>query len=124
MSNRKLSGKRRALLCELESIIGDLCFGSFIQNYGPGGVLESEGRWIRYPVTFKTEEAGLIADGMEVIKVKKKDEVKTKYPCSKRIPEGMLLEGFYKFGANELHILKALDDILTRLEKKYNVSFD
>ena len=124
MSNRKLSGKRRALLCELESIIGNLCYGSFIQNYGPGGVWESEGRWIRYPVTFKVDHPEAIADGIEVLRVKDKEEVKTQSPCSKRIPESMLLEGFYKFGANHLHILEALDDILTRLEKKYNVSFD
>ncbi len=33
-------------------------------------------------------------------------------------------DDFYKLGANELHIMEALDSILTRLEKKYNVSFD
>jgi len=35
-----------------------------------------------------------------------------------------MLDGFYKFGANHLHIMEVLDDILTHLEKKYNVSFD
>jgi len=108
MSNRKLSAKRRALLCELEAIIGNLCYGSFIQNYGPNGVWESEGRWIRYPVTFEVEEA----------------EIKTKFPCSEEILDSMLLEGFYKFGANHLHIMEALDNILACLEKRYSISFD
>ena len=89
MSNRKLSGTRRALLCELESIIGNLCYGSFIQNYGPNGVLESEGRWFRYPVTFALDDPE--ADDTEI---------KTKSPCSGKISDSMLSEGFYKFGAN------------------------
>ncbi|WP_124552186.1 hypothetical protein [Methylophilus methylotrophus] len=44
----------KALLIELEKIVGNECYNGNIQNYGSWGELESEGRKFRYPVKFYT----------------------------------------------------------------------
>jgi hypothetical protein len=49
---KKLSKARSLLLLELESIIGNECYNANIQNWGPNGVFEGEGREFRYPITF------------------------------------------------------------------------
>ena len=47
-----MNEKRKRLLIELEDIIGHEFYNAKIQNWGPGGVFEGEGRELRYPVTF------------------------------------------------------------------------
>ena len=55
-----VSKKRAALLRELESIVGTQCFNAKTQNRGRGGVLQSEGRSFRYPITFSDEVGNVI----------------------------------------------------------------
>ena len=102
-----LSEKRRLLLAELESIIGNSFYNGHIQNYGPGGVREANGRGIRYPVTFNQ------ADGS---KIKIKDH---KVPSS--VPSEILLSGYYAVGANHLDVMSALNRILQYLEKNHEL---
>ena len=111
MRNRKqkISEKRKVLLLKLESMIGDSCYNDFIKNYGPGGKLESEGRWFRYPIIFVDKHG---------------KPLKTRSPRADKITDNMLRNGFYPFGANHLHIMKALANILDYLEKQYDLSFD
>ena len=52
----KLSEKRKRLLLELENLIGNECYNANIQNWGPHGVFEGEGREFRYPITFIDSE--------------------------------------------------------------------
>jgi hypothetical protein len=110
MNNKdQISRRRKILLLRLESIVGNSCYGTFIQNYGPNGVWESEGRWIRYPITFRRDRA----KGLKTERIRLEE-----------ISDGMILDGVYKFGANHLHIMSALDEILKYLEREYGLSVD
>ena len=102
MSKRQLTAARKALLIRLESMIGRECYNANVQNWGPGGVFEGEGRDFRYPVTFRDENGN---------KMKKRS-------VDPGMPDERILGGYYAFGANELHIMKALDDILDHLERE------
>ena len=75
---------------------------------GPGGVFEGEGREFRYPVTFRDQEGNKI----------KKHNVEPDFS------KGILLDGHYAFGANELHIMAALNEILDYLEKEYDIEIE
>lgn len=99
----KMSSARKNLLIKMESIIGNECYNSNIQNWGPHGVFEGSGREFRYPVTFRNEEG-------EKIKRRKVDA---------EISSNMLHGGYYAFGANELHIMAGLSRILDFLEAEY-----
>ena len=57
--------ERKRLLIELEDIIGHQFYKAKIQNQGPGGVFEGEGRAVRYPVTLcdKDDMASQVANG-------------------------------------------------------------
>lgn len=92
---------RDVLLAKLEAIIGDSCYNGNIQNYGPNGRFEGEGRSFRYPLTV------IDSDG----KKHKKRSAATD------ISQEELSTGYYAFGANRLHIIKALDDVLKHLEE-------
>jgi len=95
--------KRSGILVELERIVGNQCYNGNIQNYGPGGVWEGEGRSFRYPLTF-------LVDGK-----------KTKHLSPIKTPPDVLLTGYYAFGANQLHVVRALDKVLVCLETKYGL---
>jgi hypothetical protein len=97
----KMTKKRAALLAELEYIIGNNCYNGNIQNYGPGGYLQSAGRNFRYPLTLVEEDG-----------TKKKCE----YLAAADAAPALLSTGYYAFGANRLHIIKALDELLEHLE--------
>jgi hypothetical protein len=101
----KISADRARLLLELEGLIGRECYNANIQNWGPGGEFEGEGRDFRYPITFIDQQGK---------KLKKK-----------RIDTPMTVEtamtGHYSFGANQLHIIRALDNVLAYLEKNNNL---
>ncbi len=47
---KKPSKQRMRLLLELENIIGNECYNANIQNWGPNGVFEGDGREFRYPM--------------------------------------------------------------------------
>ncbi|UQI40986.1 hypothetical protein [Vreelandella venusta] len=107
---KKLSKNRRNLLAQLESMIGNECYNASIQNYGPGGSREADGRAFRYPLTIRID-----------------DENKQKIR-SKRIPDTIsdqsLRSGYYSFGANQLDVMKALNDILVYLEKNHGLNVE
>lgn len=107
MAARKLTKARKALLIELESIIGNECYNANIQNWGPGGVFEGEGREFRYPITFRDDEGP---------KIKRRR-------VEPSLSNATLLRGYYAFGANELHIMRALERALEHLERKCNLTF-
>ena len=96
-----ISKKRLALLRELEEIIGKECYHPKIQNRGAGGILESEGRQFRYPITFS---------GPEGEKVKH-------WSGGAELPADMQMTGHYVFGSNKLSVMRALDTLVRHLEE-------
>lgn len=104
---KPISEKRKRLLAELESIVGNSFYNGHIQNYGPNGVREADGRGIRYPVTFH-EPGGA--------KLKVKD-----HQVPRSIPVGIFLSGYYAVGANQLDVMSALDRVLRYLESKHGL---
>ncbi|MGO7820476.1 hypothetical protein ACC684_24810 [Rhizobium ruizarguesonis] len=107
MSMTKISKTRAALLEELEYIVGSECYNGNIQNWGPGGVFEGEGRSFRYPVTL-VDDAGN----------KHKYSYKT---VSMGVPPELLARCYYAFGANQLHIMAALEKVLRHLEHHHGL---
>jgi hypothetical protein len=102
-----ISNARRKLLVRMESMLGNECYNASMQNYGPGGVREADGRSFRYPLTFRA-----------------KDGTKTKIreisiPAS--VPTDTLLSGYYAFGANQLDVMASLNRILDHLESHYGL---
>jgi hypothetical protein len=100
-----MNEKRKHLLVELEKIVGNEFYNANIQNWGPGGVFEGEGRAFRYPVIFRGEDG-------KTIKTKRVDV---------DLPAHTIITGIYKFGANELSIMRALDMIVLHLERSYGL---
>jgi hypothetical protein len=102
---KPMSKARRELLIAMESILGNECYNASIQNYGPGGVREADGRSFRYPIMLRA------ADG-----------TKTKVR-EQRIPSTasteMVRSGYYQFGANQLDVMAGLERILEYLEKQH-----
>jgi len=105
-----ISKARRRLLVQMESILGNECYNGNIQNYGPGGVRESDGRGFRYPITVRANDGS---------KAKIRE---TSIPAS--IANDTLLSGYYAFGANQLDVMAGLDRILTYLEKHQGLIVD
>lgn len=95
-------GPKKELLIRMERIIGGECYNGNIQNYGPWGVWEGEGRSYRYPVTFRR-------DG----------ENEKRWSVPSDTEEEILITGRYRFGANELNIFRALEKIVDMLESDY-----
>lgn len=94
----------RELLVRMEAIIGDECYNDNIQNYGPWGVWEGEGRSFRYPVT-------VLRDGQSEKRRSRFDDLLAEE----------LVTGHYKFGANELSIYRALVKVIDMLEAEYGL---
>ena len=92
------------LLIKIEKIIGSECYNANIQNYGPGGVWEGEGRSFRYPVTVIVDD--------------KNDRLRTVSPD---VESEVLMTGRYKFGANELNIFRALAKVIDLLQDEYGL---
>lgn len=97
-------GPVSVLLTKMERIIGSECYNGKIQNYGPGGVWEGEGRSFRYPVKF--------LDG---------GEARKHWSVPADIPPEVLVTGWYQFGSNELSIFRALAKIVDMIEHDYGV---
>src|SRR5262245_59866149 len=100
-----MNEKRKRLLIELEDIIGHEFYNAKVQNWGPGGVFEGEGRELRYPVTFRDKDGKTI---------------KTKH-VGAGLPAERVITGIYKIGQNELSIMRALDLIVSHLERKHGL---
>jgi hypothetical protein len=94
----------RHLLVAMEGILGSECYNDNIQNYGPGGVWEGEGRSFRYPVTF-------LVNGEGEKRRSRTDD----------LPAEALLTGHYRFGANQLSVYRALVKILDMLERDHGL---
>jgi hypothetical protein len=101
----KISKERTRLLLELEGIVGNECYNANIQNWGPNGVFEGEGREFRYPITFIDPRGNGI----------KRRHTDTSLPAETAIT------GYYAFGANQLQIIRALDKVLAYLERHKNL---
>lgn len=99
---REKVGPIRDLLVRMEGIIGKECYNGNIQNYSSWGEWEGEGRSFRYPVTF-------IRNGSE----------DKRRASSSDLSHEELVTGYYKFGANELSIYRALVRIIDMLEAEY-----
>lgn len=78
-----MNEKRKRLLIELEKIVGNEFYNGNIQNWGPGGVFEGEGRALRYPVTFRDKED-------KTLKTKHVDPA---------LPSDTVITGMYRLGA-------------------------
>ena len=102
-----LSNARRKLLVRMESMLGSECYNANIQNYGPGGVREAEGRSFRYPLTVRAKDGS---------KAKIRE---TSVPAS--VPSDTLLSGYYAFGANQLDVMASLNRILDYLERHHGL---
>ena len=100
-----MTTKRAKLLAELERTIGGYCYNASIQNWGPNGVFEGEGRDFRYPLTVVDAEGS-------------KRKVRGRADPEK---VGELKTGYYAFGANQLQIVMALDAVLSHLEENYGL---
>ena len=105
MADARFSKKRAKLLAELERIVGSNCYNGSIQNYGPGGFYEGSGRDFRYPLTVIDEDG----------------EKRKRYGSADDVSPQVLSSGYYAFGANRLHIIQALNEVLAHLEDKYGL---
>ena len=92
------------LLIKMESIIGNECYNTNMQNWGSGGIWEGEGRSFRYPITLELGDKS----------------VKRRRVSINIVPE-TLMTGRYKFGANELNIFIALEKIVEMLQVDYGL---
>lgn len=59
-----MNEKRKRLLIELAKIVGNEFYNGSIQNWGPGGVFEGEGRSFRYKLTCATRTVRRTRPGM------------------------------------------------------------
>ncbi len=106
-----LSEGRRALLVELENLVGNEFYNGKVRNYGPGGIRLSDGRDLRYPVTFQ------LADGEKL-------KLKGSKLLDSTVPTASFLTGHYVLGANHLDIMLALHRVVEHLEQRYGFSID
>ena len=108
MNKFSMSKERKDLLLRLKHIVGNECCYGNIQNWGTHGLFMKERREFRYPITFLAE------DGMKE---------KSNYPSS-NIESSKLITGYYAFDANQLQIMRALDQVINLLEDEFNLKID
>ncbi|WP_137885367.1 hypothetical protein [Pseudomonas sp. 2FE] len=108
MNQAEKEKRLQLLLVNLERLIGDNCYNSNIQNYGPGGEWEGEGREFRYPIAYRDSYG---------------NERKEKYFWPTGLDEQHLknfsTNGHYKFGANQLMIMQGLRKVIKYLEDNH-----
>jgi len=102
--------KLQVLLVELENIIGNSCYNSNIQNYGPGGEWQDEGREFRYPITFRDSSG-----------YSRKEKYFHPILESEEDVRNFTVGGNYKFGANQLMIMQGLRKVIKHLEDHHNL---
>lgn len=105
--SKKLPRERRNLLVRMESILGNECYNANIQNYGPGGAREAEGRSFRYPVMLRDAEGGKIKVRTPLIPATATDD--------------MVRGAYYAFGANQLDVMAGMERILQYLETHHGL---
>jgi hypothetical protein len=103
----KLSKTRRALLVQLETILGNECYNANIQNYGPFGSREADGRSFRYPLTVREHDG-------------KTQKIRS-YSIPNSVSDEALRSGYYAFGANQLDVMSGIERILEFLEEKHGL---
>lgn len=96
------------LIIDLERKIGGECYNSNIQNYGSWGVWEGEGRDFKYPFNYYDQ--------------KNKVKIKKWYMSEDMLPEE-IKSSYYAFGANQLHIGRAILNLLECIENRYKINF-
>lgn len=96
------------LIIDLERKIGGECYNSNIQNYGSWGVLEGEGRDFKYPFNYYEKNTNF--------------KTKKKYMHNDMTPEE-IISAYYAFGANQLHIGRAILNLIDYLENRYKLDF-
>ena len=108
------------LLHDIEWDIGNECYNGNIQNFGPGGLWEGEGREFRYPVTFLNSKGA---------KEKYRNQLPFSLNADGKFSNCVL--GFnryssahYAFGANQLHILRGIRIALENLERRFGIDFE
>lgn len=104
-----MSKRRRELLRELESIVGNAMFNGNIQNRTAGGAYVYSGRDFRYPLTLVDAEGR---------------KTKSRRGLESNSPEEVILGAYYAFGANHLHIGAALAAVVEHLERECGFSVD
>lgn len=102
-----MSSARRKLLVQLESILGNECYNASIQNYGPGGIRESDGRGFRYPLMVRIND-------------QEKKKIRD-FRVPNTISDEALRSGYYVFGANQLDVMVALEKMLQLLEENHSL---
>jgi hypothetical protein len=100
MEAKPMTKQRRALLIELEQMIGGKIWSDGTQNGTDGW---DKGRYIRYPLRF-------LLPGDQKFKA-----------VPENLSDDMLMTGYYAFGSNQLQIFHALSAILDRLEDGYSL---
>lgn len=95
------------LIINMEERIGGECYNSNIQNYGSWGVWEGTGREFKYPFNFYDMN---------------KNKIKKKYMNSDMTPEE-IKSAYYAFGANQLHIGRAIINLIDYIERRYEIDF-
>ncbi|HIF9326574.1 TPA: hypothetical protein ACX6RP_003017 [Photobacterium damselae] len=92
---------RKELLIKLEKIVGSSCYNGNIKNWGANGEWLGEGRAFRYPIRI--------------------NGLRTRTSIKGNVTDYDLQVAYYAFGANQLHIIRALDEALDFIEYKYGV---
>jgi hypothetical protein len=100
----KVSKARIKLLVDLERIVGNQFYNGNIQNWGPGGLWEGEGREFRYPITFFDTWGNKLK----------------RWSIAEDISPEVMRTGYYAVGANHLYIMKALERIVSYLERTHD----
>lgn len=95
------------LIINMEQRIGGECYNSNIQNYGSWGTWEGEGREFKYPFNYYDN---------------KKNKIK-EWRISENMTPEEIKSAYYAFGANQLHIGRALLNLIDYLEKRYEIDF-
>lgn len=100
----KLNKTTAALICELESIIGNECYNPNSHNGWTG----EDGSSFRYPVRYVGND---------------NEEYRTKGKIKDLLPKN-ISSIYYPFGSNQLYIGEALVKVLGCLEEKYGIDFN
>lgn len=95
------------LIINMEQRVGGECYNSNIQNYGSWGSWEGEGREFKYPFHYYN---------------KNKEKIKGRHINSDMSSEE-ITSVYYAFGANQLHIGRAIINLIDYIEKRYDIDF-
>jgi len=102
---RSKKAKRQALIATLENMIANECYNANIQNYGPYGTYEGEGRQFRYPTSYFDAQG-------------KKNK---KWSSGAELAPPEFRSGHYAFGANQLYIVHGLERVIEYLEENHKL---